>query len=156
MQGVPGDTSAISAFVFGPAGIHGTYAHNQCPSDSCGSSAGDSSSYAVSCSSLGPSYGGTNRAGAAVSSEAGQLQQYGAAGGAGALTHRMSSGRRFSRQGSRMRQTSSEFLSSCLADFFGMEQAKRRHVAGRAQPTACEYPTYHWFCSNSIILIIRQ
>ncbi|WIA17551.1 hypothetical protein OEZ85_014378 [Tetradesmus obliquus] len=104
--GVPGDTSAISAFVFGPAGIHGTYAHNQCPSDSCGSSAGDSSSYAVSCSSLGPSFGGTNRAGAAVSSEAGQLQQYGAAGGAGALTHRMSSGRRFSRQGSRMRQTS--------------------------------------------------
>jgi hypothetical protein len=108
-QGLPADTTAISAFVFGPASLHSPLAHSQYPSDGCGGySPADSSSYAVSCSSLGPSYGGSSRSGAAAASEAGQQQQYGYAGGAGALSHRMSSGRRFSRQGSRMRQTSSE------------------------------------------------
>jgi hypothetical protein len=109
-QGLPADTTAISAFVFGPASLHSPPAHSQYPSDGCGGySPTDSSSYAVSCSSLGPSYGGSSRSGAAAASEAGQQQhQYGYAGGAGALSHRMSSGRRFSRQGSRMRQTSSE------------------------------------------------
>jgi hypothetical protein len=110
LQGVPADTTAISAFVFGPAGLQGPSVHSQFPSDGCSYSPADSSSYAVSCSSLGPSYGGSSRSGAAVASEAGQqLQQYGPAGGAGALSHRMSSGRRFSRQGSRMRQASREW-----------------------------------------------
>jgi hypothetical protein len=133
LQNVPADTTAISAFVFGPAGLRGTLAHSQCPSDSCDSSALGSSSYAVSCSSLGPSYGGSSRAGAVASSEAGQLQQYGLAGGAGPLSHRMSSGRRFSRQGSRMRQTSSEcykIVMAMTANVADLRQAQVRGASG--------------------------